>query len=181
MQGMTSTKDDVTLSQLVAPSLSVDFLHAPATDNFLALRIKGITLLSMIVALCAAPPEEGTNGPSSVTNPGTRPHIIGSKFSGDSHPKAFARLKLALDRFCEYLPPFYQFPWRKWDEGEIEPISLAFSLRKDKAVLVSRRRQDSEHIVELIEMIVVYYCQCVHSIMEREVLGGRKQGIGLGC
>jgi hypothetical protein len=104
---------------------SVDTVLDPPTGahndtSFLVLRIKALTLLARVlkmrqerpeVKLPAPSPESPTAGVGNGSYPGSALPPFAT------HPTGFARIKAALDHYCDALPEEHRAPWR-WDEGE---------------------------------------------------------------
>jgi len=129
--GMVSTIDDQSIESVLNPPPG-----PPRTDtSFFVLRIKAVTLLARVlrmrqerpeVTLPTAAPESPSTGPI-----GSYPGSALPPFA--THPTGFARIKAALDHYCDNLPPEHRAPWR-WDEGDDLTLPR-ISLTRESSVL----------------------------------------------
>jgi len=126
MTNMLSEADDVSVASIM------DTEKMPgAPDGFFCLRMQALTFLTEAVRLCDFHLQKATPGFPKDSSSASK---SAKKAAFLSHPASFDRLKFALDRFCDSLPPQHRAPWTRWDEGSDTKVPW-MGIRKDTAVL----------------------------------------------
>jgi hypothetical protein len=129
--GLVSTIDDQSIDTVLDPPPG----PSKQDNQFIVLRIKAVTLLARVLRMRQEKPEVTIPAPSpgspTTSTVGSYPGSALPPFA--THPSGFARIKTALDRFCDALPPEHSAPWR-WDEGEDMTLPRV-SLTRESSVL----------------------------------------------